>query len=203
MGDDGYRLADYLISGFFLYGRYRMKRNFAVSVFVLFPLITVLCFTELLPVNFRLALLLPWFAGMVFAVFLIPWAVRAIRVSRVVRRLVGRGGCGEALGELREDGRPFYERRAVVFGRKYAFFFPYGVAFPYDDAARLHFQVEIDKPRGIRSLPGRNILWAKMKDGKWFPLAWSSAVFHREAFLKPLREYAAELIKRNPAIRLE
>jgi hypothetical protein len=202
MNADGYRLADYLISGFFLHGRYRMKRNFAISVFVLFPLLTALCFTELLPAEFRLALLLPWIPGFVSVVFLIPWTARALRVSRVVRRLAGRGGCGEALRELRENGRPHYERREVFWGRRYAFFFPYGVAFPYDDAAELNFQLEYNKPRG-RSMPTRNILWGKMKDGKWFPLAHSSTLLPRAVSLKPLQEYAAELIKRNPAIRLE
>lgn len=205
MGDAGNKLADYMISGFFLHGHFRLKRNMTVIHFIVFPLIFALTFTDILSLSLRLFFIFPMLAGIVVSIYRIIWIIRAARVSWAMKRLEKRGDCEDALRELEEKGKPYYEKKDVVFGSRYAFFFPSGAVLSYRDIVGLQIVAECEKPQCVRSLPKYNVLRARLSDGKWILLSYqfTFAANRGPAAIESLRNDAAELLKYNATIKLE
>lgn len=204
MGDTGSKLADYMIGGYFLYGQFRLKRKLTVIHCIVFPLLLVSCSIGILPVFLRVSLIVLFIPGMLITICLIFWIPRAVRVSRAVGRLEKRGACEEALREIEENGKPYYRKEEAVFGSRYLFLFSSGTVLAYHDIAKLKIEANYDKPNALRHLIINDALWARLTDGKWLPLAYTAAGRNRGlATLQPLRKYASEIMKHNPAIEME
>lgn len=201
--EEAEKLADYMIGGFFLMGRFRLKRKLTVIYFILFALQNALCYLNILPLFLRLFLPVMLIPGALITFCMLFWLPRAARVSRMVGSLARRGDCGEALRELEETGRRNFAGGEVIFAPRYGFFFPSGAVLSYGDIAALRIQAEYNKPRGVRFLPMRSVLWARLADGKWVPLAYAAGPNRGEATLEPLRKYASELMKRSGAVKLD
>ncbi len=201
----GDKLRDYMVSGYFLFGRFRLKRNFTRIHFLIFFLALAVLLLVRLPAGLLAAFLLLVMIDAVVGVFLLFWIVRAVRVSRNIAWLEKHGSSKEALREIEAEGKPYFERQDVVFGAQYAFFFSSGVVSSYRDITSLHLEAKADRPSYAHAMPTRNILWARLSRGKWVPLAikFDFAGVRAAASVKQLKNYAAELIARNPQIRWE
>jgi hypothetical protein len=200
---DADKLRDYMISGYVLIGRFRLKRRLTVILFLVFSLALAAMMLAPLPAGLRAIVILLVMIGGILGVFQLFWIVRAVRVSRNIAWLEKHGGSREALRELESEGRPYFEKQDVVFGAQYGFFFSSGVVLSYRDIAALHLEGKTDGPSFAHAMPARNILWARLRDGKWMPLAitFAFAGIRAAASVKQLKDYASELMKRNPGIQ--
>jgi hypothetical protein len=205
MSEAAIKLRNYMISGFFLIGRFRLKRNFTVIHFIVLSLTSATLILTPLPAGLQATLILLVMIGGIIGVFLLFWTVRAVRVTRIIGRLEKRGGSGDALRELEVEGKPYFEKADVVFGAQYGFFFSSGVVLSYRDITGLHLEGKTDRPSHTLAMPTRNILWARLSEGKWVPLAitFAFAGVRAQASVKQLKNYAAELMERNPKITWE
>ena len=192
------KLTDYIISGYFLYGRFRFKKILTAIYFIVFPLILILAFTKVLPETLLFCVIILTPVGAAIAIHLLFWLMRAVRVTQAVKRLEKSGAVAQALQELEDSGRPCFEKRDVFFGPQYVFFFRYGVVLSYDDIIRLRIDAQYDKPQ-TRTLK-KNFLWAKLSDGKWVPLASTRVLHPIAASIKPLQDYVSALTSRNTDI---
>lgn len=203
MGSTKDQLADFLIGGFLLDGRFRLKRNLAIAHFIFFPLIIAACLFNFLPVTVRMLLAFWIFVGLALTAYLPFWLARAARIFRAIKLLERHGSPEDALQELKQTCGSDHRKPDVVFGSRHVFSFQTGVVLAYQEIACLQIQTEYDKPRCLRSLPTHNVLWAGLPDGKWFPIAKTSAAYRSAASLEPLQTDVAELLRRNPDIVLK
>ena len=203
MGEAGRRLADYLISGFFLNGHFRLKQRLTYVYFIVFSLVCAGLFIGWVPDIIKLSLIIPFLAGLILSVRQLFWTARAARVSRSVKRLENLGQCYNALQELEETGGRVFQKQDVVFSLRYAFFFTSGAAVSYSDIMRLRIEANYSKPTYLRSMTEGNALWAKLGDGTWLMLAATRIRKRNDIIIRPLRNYATELIKHNPSITME
>lgn len=196
-------LADYLIGGSILYGRFSLKRNLAILHFIIFPLLFTAFFITWMPAIIKVLLIVPVLAGIVITVFQILWIGRAVRVYRTVRRLQERGECEAAIQEIKAAGKPLLHNQDVFFGRHFAFFFQSGAVVSYHDIVGLRLEVNVNKPHYPRSVGEGNTLWAKRTDGRWISLHSTHTFRWSAAVVVPHKSYAAELMTRNPSITWE
>lgn len=203
MGSTQDQLADHLIGGFLLDGHFRLKRNLAIAHFTLFTLIIAACLLNFFPAVTRVLLIFPLLAGVALTAYLPFWLARAARIFRAIKLLERHGSLEDALQELKQLREPDQNKPDVVFGSRHVFSFQTGVVLAYQEITCLQIQTEYDKPRCLRSLPTHNVLWAGMPDGKWFPIAKTSAAYRSAASLEPLQTDVAELLRHNPDIVLK
>ena len=202
MDKTAYKLADYMISGFFFYGNYKLKRNLTIVHFIIFPLVAYLVFAQLLPMTLRFILFFAFLFGIVITICQLVWISHAANVSYTVRKLQKRGDCRDALQEIEKTGKPYFTKRDVFFGLNYAFFFSAGAVFAYSDITSLHIESNYDRIKPLGSVTkNKNVLWGRLHGGKWLPLAHTSATPRNETSLKPLKDYAAKLMEQNPEIQ--
>lgn len=197
MKDAGNKLKDYMI-----FGHFRLKRHLTMIHFLVFLLIIALLTRRSLPVGLHVFLSLLLLPGIVITICLIAWIIRAIRVSNTVRRLQKRGDCVDALREIEKFGKTSFERRDVLFGSHYVFFFHYGGIRSYSEIVSLNIKVGKNIPHPMRYMPKRNILWAKTSKKKWLRLACTPTIYQSTNSLETLQNYAAELMKHNSAIKM-
>lgn len=197
------KLADYMISGFFLRGHFQAKKYLTIIHFILFSLTTFLVFTNTLPENYRLLMILPFMAGIVITICQLFWIVRAVRVTNSIRRLEILGKCETALREIEDTRKSNFDKIDVIFCSNFAYFFPNGFVLSYEDVSKLYIASGFNRTKFAHYPSRKNVLWAKLSGGNWLPLAYTLSILsHNPACIKPLQNYAKELKEHNPAIEI-